>query len=530
MLRALLYLQDAAGYPSRSELLYAFITGAIRRQVSDDAIAEACLDEAHRGCAIREHVRENGELEYVKRQIRQAHGDVGILDEHAKEIAEINREFALVLAGNKASIMKLEGGTNFRLLQVSAFKQWFANRHVKIGKKVLSVAELWLGHPQRRQYEGIEFAPGGVRRGYYNLWRGFAVEPREGDCSKFLAHLRDNVAQGDEANYNWVVAWFAQIMQQPTKKPGTSLALRGKMGVGKTKVGQVFGSLIGDDHYALVADPRYIVGQFNSHMASLLLLHADEAFWAGDKRGEGKLRDLVTGHRHFLEFKGVDPILMANLIRLFVTGDRGWVVPAGFGERRFAVLDVGDAHMQDLAYFAAIDEEMDHGGREALLYHLLNFDLSRVDLRVIPKTAALLQQQIQSATPEQAWWLDTLMSGKLPRGTDEASTCLKSILFRRYIQHANLQGVRHKVIQTTIGVFLNRYVGSELKSDERLAYKVISSNGATITRRGWCYRFPSLKDCRERFAKEMQQQDIAWGNVTEWHHDDEPIELDDEPF
>ena len=36
------------------------------------------------------------------------------------------------------------------------------------------------------------------------------------------------------------------------------------------------GSLIGD-HYLLVASPRYITGQFNSHMASLLLLHADEA-------------------------------------------------------------------------------------------------------------------------------------------------------------------------------------------------------------------------------------------------------------
>jgi len=44
---------------------------------------------------------------------------------------------------------------------------------------------------------------------------------------------------------------------------------------------------------------------------------------------------------------------------------RAGLVPAGFGERRFAVLDIGEDRMQDIAYFAAIDAEMD-SGREGL--------------------------------------------------------------------------------------------------------------------------------------------------------------------
>ena len=450
-------------------------------------------------------------------------------DEPIKEIAEINREYALVLAGNKAAIMKLEGGTKFRLLQVSAFKQWFSNRHVKIENKVYPLAGLWPGHTERQQYEGIEFAPGGGRQNYYNLWRGFAVEPRPGDCSKFLAHLRDNIAKGDNDLFMWNIGWFAQIVQEPTVKLGTSLVYRGKMGTGKTKVGQVIGSLIGEDHYALVADPRDITGQFNSHMASLLLLQADEAFWAGDKRGEGKLRDLITGVVHFLEFKGVDPIQVRNYIRLFVTGNQDWIIPAGFGERRFAVFDVGEGHMQDHAYFAAIDEEMNNGGREALLHHLLTFDLSQVNLRVIPKTAALFQQQIQLATAEQAWWIDTLTTGRLPWGTDEANTCLKKRLYRSYIQHANLQGVRRKGIETTIGMFLSRYVGSELKSDARLPYYVYVHGRKVTKERDWCYRFPPLADCREHFAQQLQQT-ITWENPEDdWNHEEDVVtgEADD---
>jgi hypothetical protein len=132
----------------------------------------------------------------------------------------------------------------------------------------------------------------------------------------------------------------------PGAEDGTSLVLRGKQGVGKTKVGEVFGRLL-RPHYLLVADPRYITGRFNARMISLLLLHADEAFWAGDKQAEGKLKDLVTGDWHPIEFKGVDPIPIRNYVRLLVTGNPDWLVPAAMEERRIAVLDVGDEQREN---------------------------------------------------------------------------------------------------------------------------------------------------------------------------------------
>ena len=43
---------------------------------------------------------------------------------------------------------------------------------------------------------------------------------------------------------------------------------------------------------------------------------------------------------------------------------------------------------------------MENGGRPALLKHLLNFELSDVNLRMVPATAALLDQKIASLPPE----------------------------------------------------------------------------------------------------------------------------------
>jgi hypothetical protein len=430
------------------------------------------------------------------------------------KVTALNKEYAFVLAGDKGAVMKFEGRT-FRLLKRDAFKGWFANKGEWRGKKFVTAADVWLGHPLRREYAGIEFDPAGtyIRKDYYNLWRGFAVEPREGDCSLFIKHIKDNVAQGDEVKFKWVMGWFADIFQNPGTKQGTSLVLRGGQGVGKTIVGKIIGSLIGSDHYDLVAAPRYIVGQFNAHMAALLLLHADEAFWAGDKRAEGVLKDLVTGHQHRIEFKGIDPVRVRNLIRLFITGNAEWVVPAAFDERRFAILDVADYHKQDHPYFAAIENQMDDGGREALLHHLLNFDLSTVNLRSTPKTQALLEQQIASMTPEQSWWLDVLRGGQLPRvvevgnrQTKVKNSCFTGELYDSYIRHGRRQGVARRAIETRVGIFLVKAVGPDLDR------KRDGSDGDSY------YVFPPLKECRARFTETLGGADLKWDDREDWGH------------
>ena len=60
---------------------------------------------------------------------------------------------------------------------------------------IMVATKLWMQHPKRRKYQDIGFFPGREVPGFYNLWRGFAVEPRKGDCSKFLDHLDENVCQ-----------------------------------------------------------------------------------------------------------------------------------------------------------------------------------------------------------------------------------------------------------------------------------------------------------------------------------------------
>jgi len=290
----------------------------------------------------RDWVKEKGEPR-EERELRRIWDRAGEFI-NAPEIAELNEQYAMVLVGGTAAILHefadFDGRPVWELLKLNSFKSWMANRHLTIGQKALQLGPHWLSHPLRRQYQGIIFAPGRDAAGYYNVWRGFACLPKEGDCSLFLDHVLVNVCKRDKKLFLYVIAWCADIVQHPAKKIGTALAFRGEQGTGKTLFGKIIGSLLGD-HYVSVADPRYITGRFNSHLTSCLLLHVDEGFWAGDHTAEGKLKDLVTGEDHLIELKGIEAFKVRNYVRLLVTGNPRWVVPAAMRERRFAVLEMG---------------------------------------------------------------------------------------------------------------------------------------------------------------------------------------------
>ncbi len=464
----------------------------------------------------------------------------------AEEAVErLNQRHGLVKVGDKVMVLEEEeplpgalgsaaggpaGGVEIRFLSVHAFRLWWGNEKHLVDGEPKALGDIWLEHPRRRQYRGVDFAPAGAPPDVYNLWRGWGIEParplanpedHKASFATFDGHLLDNVCGGDARLQQWIYGWFAHLYQRPTERLGTALVLRGRQGTGKTTIGEVFGRPLAT-HFALVDDPRYLVGQFNAHLASTLLLQCDEGFWAGDKTAEGKLKGLVTSKTHFIERKGVDPVPVRNLIRLMVTSNNDWVVPAGMEERRFAVLDVGDGAMQDKAYFAKMWEELEQGGFEHLLAYLLAFDLDAVDLRTIPRTSALLEQKFASLDPVQAWWLDRLRDGTptvphqhWPNWVPAAS------LYGAYCAYAERLGVRRRQTDAQFGISLRRLLPEGCRRVKSWT-TVVDSEGVPVRdqhgndqqRRVWGYELPDLAEARRHFAG-LLGQPIDWGEAED---------------
>ena len=423
-------------------------------------------------------------------------------------IDRLNRQYAVVLIGGSVAVLREgrdpDGRPEVRLLGLDAFREWTRPEkyYSPDGGKAVPVAGVWLNDDRRRQYAGLVFEPGERRvdPSHYNLWKGFAVQAsRAGSCQRFLDHVAENVCDGDEARFLWVMGWFAALVQRPGQKLGTALALRGPMGVGKTILGEVIGGLLGV-HYQKVSDPRFVTGRFNAHLANCLLLHLDEAVWAGDHTAAGRLKDIVTGADQMIEYKGKEPLRVRNFTRVFISSNEDWVVPAGLEERRFCILDVGTARLQDRAYFQAMIRELDEGGRARLMQYLLDFDTADLPLDTPLATAALREQQFSSLSPELAWWLDILMQGKLPGDREGTGWTPTKAIHSSYLDHTQRRGVTRRGSETQLGERLRRFVG-EANTLVRAKRMMQTADGPA---RPWCYGFPPLAVCRAAFTRHLR--------------------------
>ena len=90
--------------------------------------------------------------------------------------------------------------------------------------------------------------------------------------------------------------------------------------------------------------------------------------------------------------------------------------------------------------------------------------------------------------------------------------------------------MRRKAVKTKIGWFLNKYVGSDLQTQRNVDYQ-IASRGKKIHEKGSIFRFPSLKECRKKFA-DMMGKTINWNVKTIPNGKKEPeiLDEDEQPF
>lgn len=379
-------------------------------------------------------------------------------------IAELNKQHALVLQGSSVVVLRETVGERLGkellYMNLGAFRAWHLNHTVPVehtdkeGKTVTRqtpVADLWLKAHDRRQYEGVTFAPANnAPSSYYNLWTGFAVDPlpvglfaAAMKCRRLLAHMKYVLCNGSREHFRYLLAWAADMVQDPDRKKGVALVMRGLKGVGKSTFTDVLGDVLGR-HQMKVSHMRHLVGNFNRHLADKLLITAEESYWAGDKSDEGPLKDMITSGRMVIEAKGVDSVEMPSLCRVAMITNNEWAAPASADERRYFVLDVSDKRRQDFDYFAAIHKQMGAGGRSALLTVLQRFPLGSVNLRKVPETGALRQQREYSLQPHDQFVLDALTDGVLAE-KDWASTSsiAKDAVYDAYIEAARKRGKQH---------------------------------------------------------------------------------------
>ncbi len=427
-------------------------------------------------------------------------------------VLELNKDHAFIMINGKSQILfettDFDGNFHLEYSSIQAFHDKMRPYNIMFNDKKHQVSNLWLASKERRQYSGVCFRPEQkTPSNLYNLWRGFSVEEKmvgteraEKSVKAFLDHAFENVCGSNLEIFNWLMGYFAHMVQRPWEKPLVALVFKGKKGVGKNALIERIGHLF-SNHFILASNPRYLIGNFNSHLERCLLFVLDEATWAGDKKTEGILKDVITGAKHLIERKGSEPYAAKNLTRVVVIGNDDWLIPASHDERRFAVFDVGDGNKQNGEFFQEMREGMEAGGYGLLLHYLKNFPISNVNKA--PNTQALADQKVSSLTPFYNFWFESLKEGRFESigfETEWPEWVSSKSLMDAYYRSARERGASAwKETPEMVGKLIRRCLPSMKHSRRR--------NGGPQV---WGYSIPDLAQSRKEWEDFIGHK-FDWG-------------------
>lgn len=471
--------------------------------------------------------------EVVKRLSQWWGGNSGATD---GVVEEMNKRHFVVRLG-KDTVIATEEDDDVFFQHEKALYLLYANQLVKIGEKQKGVDKgkaieetkftIWKKSPKRRGFRTVTFAPPPkvADDRDYNLWKGFAVQPLQAPegvtlgtpahdqwicdvvmprCMKYLALIHDIICGGEplrqEEYFEYLLDLLALTVQQPGEPSEVAVVLKGERGAGKGMFIRNYGMIFGR-HYAHISKPEQITGKFNAAVSGKIVIFADEAFFAGDKRDLGALKVLITEPTLAIERKGIDVTQEQNFVHLFMASNEDWHTPAGFQERRFFALSVSNARMQDTEYFEAIKQEMNNGGREAFLTFLLARVITperRKALRHAPRTDELRIQQEATLPPELKWWKDCLWKGEIRDGEGWPAEMPGSMLHSEYLMYCDMMKNNRRVsVVDLCRRVLAPYLGDTLRP------RMESGVRANVR------EIKSLVECRDAFDK-------ASGTKTPW--------------
>jgi hypothetical protein len=165
------------------------------------------------------------------------------------DLERMNQRYAVVKVGGKTRVVSLEDGDAYAGSRLPVFSTIpdFCAFHANPKKEIpgslkrIGIGKWWIEHENRRQYDGIVYAPDGDCGSKFNLWTGFAYEPKSGNCGLFLKHVRDNICSGNDEHAAYLIGWMASAVQNPGKPGEVAVVLRGREGTGKGIFAKEFG-------------------------------------------------------------------------------------------------------------------------------------------------------------------------------------------------------------------------------------------------------------------------------------------------
>jgi hypothetical protein len=322
------------------------------------------------------------------------------VEKRVATMEHLNRRFALLEQHGSPSVYI--NRADFLPIQDSDLKRRLSGEIVETGMKdgrpiYTSAYSFWTGHAARHVYRRIAFTNKTLPDDTLNLYRGLGVKPAPGPCKRIIAHVREVICGGSEEVADSIInllAWEIQHIGEPSRVVVVLKSEKQQAGKG-ILLGELMGKIYGPSGFTAAATDQ-ILGRFNSAIRGRAFVFLDEVLFAGDRKAADGIKSLSTAREIGIEEKGLPIVQCPVAVNLWLASNHENAAHIEEHDARHLVVEVSDRRVGDAAYFAALMQEIDNGGRETFAHHLLNLDVSDfVPWRDIKKDSVAKREMIR---------------------------------------------------------------------------------------------------------------------------------------
>lgn len=377
---------------------------------------------------------------------------------------------------------------NGMIIKVNHLRLVFGSDYVK----------MWLNSDRRRMImpDQLVFDPSCKPADpQINLFRGFEMRPKKGDCSaiiELLSHLCGDSAESEQGVadvIDWTLKWLALPLQRPGTKMRSALVFHGPQGMGKNLFFEIFTRIYG--HYALVVGQEQLEDKFNDWASQKLFLIGDEVVARQELfHQKNKLKAFITGETIQINAKMMPLRKEMNHINVVFLSNEHQPLALEDGDRRYFVVYTPPWRHDEL--YKQVKNCLEKGGAEAFFWYLLDYDLDGFSEFDIPLMTTAKIDLIELGLRPAERFLREWLKGYLPL---PLQVCSAGQLYRAFRHWCGLTGERFPPIQEHFSKSLIKSValiGSRLPNKgPPLQYKVIKLDDSVSGKRAARMWIPS---------------------------------------
>jgi hypothetical protein len=271
------------------------------------------------------------------------------------------------------------------------------NRHIKcsvkeINKKDETVykdkkfIELWLDDPKIRKYDKYVFKPTPLKvEDYeYNTWTDFDITktPLEQDDDEIINRFLDYMKNlfDDENVVNYIIAYFANRIQNPANRNMVCIILYGEEGDGKNRLFDIFKNIIGDKYYTELENAKQMFGSHSCVEKEKLFICVNEAKGKDNYENSETLKARITTDKLLINPKGIQEFKIDNFCDYIMTTNNANAVNLHDKSRRYLYVETTSYYSRNSEFFNKLSNDIvDNPKALRIIYqYLKTFDIKKI--------------------------------------------------------------------------------------------------------------------------------------------------------